>query len=84
MRERTVKKPRTRSPHQRAARLTVFAIGHDGWPVAERPLDFVDPMIVESAAEELRAAVRNDTGWAPRIVIVDWHGHDVTSRFRVE
>ncbi len=79
-----MKKSRTDGTHRRAAPLTVFAIGRDGWPVAERPVDFVDAIIVESVADELRAAVRNDTEWTPTIVVVDKDGRDVTLDFKVD
>lgn len=40
-------------------------------------------MIVEQVADELRSAVRSDTGWIPQIVVLDDHGNDVTAVFNV-
>ncbi len=79
-----MKNARLHASGRHAPPLTVFAIGRDGWAVAERPVDFVNEMVVESVADELRAAVRNDTGWTPAIVVVDSYGCDVTHRFKVD
>jgi hypothetical protein len=62
----------------------VRAIGRDGWAVAERPVDYPTPLVVERVADELRAAVRSDTGWTPAIRVLDELGRDVTSRYAVE
>lgn len=82
--EETVKKRRTDTTHRRRPPLTVFAIGRDGWAVAEQPIDFVSAIVVESVADELRAAVLSDTGWTPTIVVVDRYGRDVTPDFKVD
>jgi len=79
-----VKKRLTDTTQRRGPPLTVFAIGRDGWAVAERPIDFVSAIVVESVADELRAAVRSDTGWTPTIVVVDRYGRDVTPDFKVD
>lgn len=62
---------------------TIRAIGPDGWVVAERTVDRATAMVVEDAAEQLRATVRGDTGWTPRIVVLDRRGRDVTARYDV-
>ncbi|HTS15267.1 MAG TPA: hypothetical protein VMH24_06345 [Candidatus Sulfotelmatobacter sp.] len=62
----------------------IRAIGPMGWVVAERPLDTASPITVEDAVEALRSSVRSETGWVPRIVILDHDGRDVSTRYRVD
>ena len=64
-------------------RATVSAIGPDGWPCAERPVECAIALIVEQVADELRSAVRSDTSWVPRIVVHDHDGNDITAEFNV-
>lgn len=61
----------------------VRAVGRDGWVVAERPVDYPTPLAVERVADELRAAVRSDTGWTPTVIVLDEAGRDVTARYGV-
>jgi hypothetical protein len=63
--------------------VTIQAIGPQGWPVAERVVDYVTEITVEDAAEQLRAAVRSDYGWQATIVVRDARGRDITRRYRV-
>jgi hypothetical protein len=39
--------------------------------------------LVEDAAEQLRAAVRSESGWTPPIVVSDMRGREVTFRYNV-
>jgi len=63
--------------------VTVQAIGPQGWAVAERIIDSSAPLVVEQAAEALRATVRSDSGGLPRLVVLDEYGRDVTAAYRV-
>lgn len=62
---------------------TVQAIGPDGWAIAERSVDSATPMTVKQTADELRATVRSDSGWLPRIVVLDEQDRDVTDTYNV-
>lgn len=75
---------RARCRYHAARGVTIRAIGPEGWPVAERPVDDPGAITVESVAEALRAGVRNDTGWTPRIVVLAPDGRDITSAYRVD
>ena len=70
-----------RRPSARSA--VVRAVGRDGWVVAERPVDYPTRLVVERVADDLRAAVRRDTGWAPTMMVFDEEGRDITSRYDV-
>ncbi len=66
------------------AAVTLLAIGPQGWAVAERRIDHPTPLIVADVADQLRAAVRSDTGWTPTVLVLDRSGDDVSSRYPVE
>jgi hypothetical protein len=73
----------THRPRQPVGPFVVRAIGRDGWPVAERPVDRGASLQVVLVADELRAQVLADVGWLPRIVVVDARGRDVSEAFEV-
>ncbi len=64
--------------------VTLLAVGPQGWAVAERRIDHPTPMIVAEVADQLRAAVRSDTGWLPTILVLDETGADVSRRYPVD
>lgn len=66
-----------------AGSATIQAIGPDGWAVTERVVDHAVGLVVEEVAAELRAAVRRDTGWQPRIVVLDDRGRDISTHYDV-
>ena len=70
-------------PDGQSRPVTVQAIGPQGWAVAERMVDHSTPLVVEQAADELRATVRSDSGWLPRLVVLDEQGRDVTAAYDV-
>ncbi len=74
---------RTPSRSSTPGPATLYAIGPDGWPCAERIVDHAVPLIVEQVADELRSAVRSDSRWLPRIAVLDEHGRDITASFNV-
>jgi hypothetical protein len=74
---------RTRSQGSIPGRVTLLAIGPDGWPCSERIVDRAVPLIVEQVADDLRSAVRSDSGWLPRIAVLDERGRDITASFNV-
>jgi len=80
MRQLSTRHPK---PIPRSRPATIQAIGAEGWAVAERMVDARSPLVVEEAADELRAAVRSDRGWIPRLVVFDDQGLDVTANFDV-
>ncbi len=61
----------------------VRAIGPHGWVAAERPVDYPTRLVVERVADELRAAVRSDTGWTPTLIVLDENGRDITCHYDV-
>jgi hypothetical protein len=66
------------------SRWMVQAIGPDGWVVAERSVDRPNRMLLEDVAEQLRALVRSETGWTPRLRVLDSGGHDVSAASGLE
>jgi hypothetical protein len=74
---------RTRPQGSIRGRVTLFAIGPNGWPHSERIVDRAVPLIVEEVADELRSAVRSASGWLPRIAVLDERGRDITASFNV-
>lgn len=55
-----------------------------GWVVAERTIDHPTVQLVEDAVAALRASVRAESGWSPRIAVVDGQGRDVTRRCGID
>lgn len=76
-------RPAARRAGREARPATICAIGPGGWAVAERSVDYATTMLVEQAADELRSGVRSETGWTPRMVVLDDRGRDVTADYRV-
>ena len=74
----------SRHRRQQPGPVTVIAIGREGWAVADRRVDVPLPTLVEDAAEQLRALVRSEHGWQPRIVVLTADGQDISTEFRVD
>jgi hypothetical protein len=73
----------TSRPARPSPNLRILAIGPNGWAVAERIVEHPIPMLVEQAAEELRWAIRSETGRTPLIMVLDDRGRDLTRSFDV-
>jgi hypothetical protein len=63
--------------------VTIYAIGPDGWVIVERRVDFATRIVVEDAVDAVRAAVRAETGWDPRVEVRNDRGRDMSRRFGI-